>query len=211
LTLATAALIAVSLNANAVFATQKHLRAVTRDFHNLEQSLAAENSTGTADVADPLEMQRAVTSWQRLAASSVAPETILRLVSTALETRPAVELEGLEWQANATTPADIGDDSGEESETVDESAAPLAVATWRVQLRGQIQPFDGNYPLAFAELQAFMNALKADDRVVSVTASKQPLDVNPRSTLTGEYSTSTQAAQAPFVVDVVVRFEHERA
>jgi hypothetical protein len=81
----------------------------------------------------------------------------------------------------------------------------------RISIQGRVEPFGGNYPLAFAELQAFMDTLRADPRVLSVSARKEPLDVSPRSTLTGEISPTLRSDQAPFTVDLLVRFTDEPA
>ena len=77
----------------------------------------------------------------------------------------------------------------------------------RITVKGRIEPFDRNYRLAFAELEAFMEQLRADPRVSLVRARKQPLDVNPRSTLSGEMSLERKEDEASFAVDIMMRMQ----
>ena len=48
-------------------------------------------------------------------------------------------------------------------------------------------------------------ALVADPRVISVKARKEPLDVSPQSTLTGEVTPDLIADKAGFTLNVVLR------
>ena len=66
----------------------------------------------------------------------------------------------------------------------------------RITVRGRIEPFDRNYPLAFAEVDSFMGQPARDPRVSSVNARQQPLDIRPGSTLTGEISPENKAVEA---------------
>lgn len=81
-----------------------------------------------------------------------------------------------------------------------------------ITVRGHIEPFERNYPLAFAELETFPSAsLRADPQVASVNARQQPLDIRPGSTLTGEVSREDKAEEATFAIDIVMRTGNDQA
>ena len=80
----------------------------------LTQLLQADAYDYGANGADPLEMSRAVTAWRELERHDVDPQTVLRLVSTAMERQPRVLLDAVQWSPVTTTAftAD-GADSGD--------------------------------------------------------------------------------------------------
>ena len=88
-------------------------------------------------------------------------------------------------------------------------ATPPAAA--QLTVRGRIEPFDRNYPLAFAEVENFMGSLRADPRVSSVRAREQPLDIRPGSTLTGEISPENRSGEAGFAIDIIMRTGNDQA
>lgn len=81
----------------------------------------------------------------------------------------------------------------------------------RITVRGHIEPFDRNYPLAFAEVDSFMSNLRTDPKVASVNVRQQPLDIRPGSTLTGEVSRENKAEEATFAIDIVMRTGNDQA
>ena len=138
-----------------------------------------------------------------------------------------IQLDGLQWtaiaaQAAASDSSETANETAPGGEGADTPATDTAnsdnpdVATgvsprMRISIRGRVEPFNGNYRVAFDELRTFMETLRTDQRVYSVIARKQPLDVNPKSTLTGEFSPATRNDQATFTVDLLVRFSNDRA
>lgn len=186
---------------------------------------AAQSATDTG--ADPMEMQRTVAAWEALRQHRIEPQLLLAAVSRAVAAQPRIQLDAIQWspmvsgvsaENGAEAEADAPDTEaaeppvtdGEGEAAADESAADTPQRV-RITLKGRIEPFDSNYPLAFAELQAFMERLRANSRVVSVVARKQPLDVSPRGTLSGELSRERREEEAAFAVDVVMRWKDEPA
>ncbi|MDP2324966.1 MAG: hypothetical protein Q8N51_13185 [Gammaproteobacteria bacterium] len=224
LALAAAALLGLSLNGVALLETNHQVEDVRHSTAELTHLLQADAYDYGANGADPLEMSRAVTAWRELERHNVDPEAVLRLVSSAMERQPRVLLDAVQWSpvstaALTTEGAESGNDNpiepgADETDPGDSNAgasgSPMSRRV-RISIQGRVEPFGGNYPLAFAELQSFMNTLRGDPRVLSVSARKEPLDVNPRSTLTGEITPTLRNDQATFTVDLLVRFPDEPA
>lgn len=218
LALAAGALVASTLNIVGYLAVTRETSAVRTAAGDIAGQLEASLAGDAGDGADPLEMQRVGTAWQLLRDHEVEPGEILGLVSGAVDANPQVQIDGLDWLpvrpvaeavAEATdTGSDHADDSDTDTGSVD---APASEQRVRLTIRGRIEPFDGDYPGAFRGVRTFMAALEADPRVVSVKAYKEPLDVDPRSTLTGEMAAGPKADTAAFTINVVLRVSHESA
>jgi len=178
--------------------------------------------------ADPLEMERIVRAWQLLEKHVVEPRDLFSLVSAAVDANPDIRVDRIEWlplQAVTAATADSGSAADEqdgepvESEAgttatepaMDEAGAATSSPVFRLVIRGHIQPFAGDYPLAFMNVRTFMQALRADRRVISVKAIKEPLDLNPRSTLTGEVTADLKTEKAGFTLNILVRASDEPA
>ena len=224
--LAAAALVGSGLNGMTILGVAQQTTAVRSSIAQLNAQLDTGGGPDLATGADPLEMQRIANSWQLLQAHTVDPRAILALVSHALEKQPRVQIEGVEWaplHALATTePAEGETAASDTADTVpDETSeadpagldAGLLSQEQRVRLtiRGRVEPFDGYYPLAFAEVRTFMQALRADPRVIRVIPRKEPLDVNPRSALSGELTPTLKAGKAAFTIDVLLKVANEPA
>jgi hypothetical protein len=149
---------------------------------------------------------------------------VLAVVSSALERQPRVQLDSISWSKATVMPTATDAGDGEESESenaiadgAEADSQPVASnssAMWprvRIQIAGRVEPFGGDYRLAFRDVHTFMESLRADPRVISVIARKQPLDVDPRSTLTGEVAPALSGDPALFAVDVLVRLLDESA
>ena len=226
LALAGGALLGSGLNGMAILEVSQQTAAVRSSIAELNAQLNSRQGTDLATGADPLEMQRIANSWQLLQAHTVNPRDILVLVSNAVEKQPRVQIEGVEWgplhalattepAARKDTSSDAADTASDETAVADpaESEAGLPSGEQRIRLtiRGRVEPFDGHYPLAFAEVRTFMQALRADPRVISVTARKEPLDVSPHSTLSGELTPALKTGKAAFTINVLLKITNEPA
>lgn len=226
LALAAGALLGSALNVVGILDVTNEMAAVRASIGNVTSQLEASTEDAGYSGADPLEMQRVGTAWQLLQKHAVDPDEILGLVSRAVDANPQVQIEAIEWSpVQALAPA--ADGSGEAPASLEEStevpAADGAVAgsgdgsttgeqRVRLTIRGRVEPFDGNYPLAFLDVRTFMNSLGADQRVISVKAKKEPLDVSPQSTITGELTPNmTTADKAGFTINVLLRVNNEPA
>lgn len=147
-------------------------------------------------------MQQAVTAYDALAGNQAEPEEILAALGAAVSERPRIRLDAIQWTTGAPEPAA---DAREEPGSSDESVAPPPADRVTVTLKGHVEPFGGDYPLAFAELQAFVEALGEDPAVESVTPRARPLDVDPASTLTVELGRGVAQEQAPFTLEISLK------
>ncbi|MBN8280238.1 MAG: hypothetical protein J0M16_06495 [Gammaproteobacteria bacterium] len=193
----------------------------------LETRLTVDRTAG----ADPLEMQRIGTAWQLLKQHAVEPDEIFGLVSKALADNPQVQIEAIEWTliqpVSATAeavpaPSADADDGGEDGVTAEnpgeaqpelagETARAAGEQRVRLTIKGRIEPFDGNFPQAFLGMRTFMTDLKSDPRVVSIKARKEPLDVSPRSSVSGEMTPNTRTGDAGFTLNVLMAVNHGAA
>lgn len=168
----------------------------------LEEVLPADSGTLPSEI-DPLHMRQVVTTYEALRGGHDDPQRIIAAVSAALSERPLIRVDAIRW---GTTVSD-GEPDGAMPETDGEpgEAMPAAAVPIKVVIRGHIEPFDGDFRAAFAELQRFITALDRQPIIEQVTARAAPLDVDPRSTLTGEFTPGAVAPQAPFTLELSVR------
>lgn len=178
---------------NALFMLEAGQR-LTDSSATVDQLGAALPGDGANGTLDPREMQRAVTAYDALAGHMAEPGDILAAIGAAVSERPRIRLDAIQWTVAGPVPADEGD----------VPAAP-ADDSIIVTLKGHVAPFRGDFPAAFAEMQAFADALREDPAVVSVTPRAEPLDVDPASTLTGEFAPGTVESQAPFTLEVAMK------
>lgn len=226
LALAAGALTGSALNFVGILGANHEMADIRASVGDITRQLDASLAGETPNGADPLEMQRIGTAWQLLQEHAVEPGEILGLVSNAVEASPQVRIGGIEWttvQALAAPDDGAGgveseaaiDESGEAGDAPDDAGTQAGVVDGeqrvRLTIRGHIAPFDGNYPLAFLGVRTFMASLGADPRVISVKARKEPLDINPQSTLTGEITPGQKSDEAEFTINVLLRVGHERA
>ena len=195
-----------------------------REISNSRDTVAAgvqSHSEYQADSGmDPLQMREVVSAWQALVANRTEPREIFALVSRAVDQQPRLQIDAMEWSSlaafNPAPEADPNESSDASTDTNEESGDDAgtsmpAAGRVRITVRGHIEPFERNYPLAFAEVESFMASLRADPKVASVNARQQPLDIRPGSTLTGEVSRENKAEEATFAIDIVMRTGNDQA
>lgn len=174
------------------------------------ESVLPETGTPHAKV-DPLEMQQAVTAYDALASHQTEPGEILEAIGAAVSERPRIRLDSILWTTGAPDGPEPVVDASEDSGSSDGAVAAAPADGVTVTLKGRVEPFRGDFPLAFAELQAFVEALEEDPAVESVTPRVRPLDVDPRSTLSGELARGKAEEQAPFTLEIALKPGHEPA
>ena len=229
LTLAAGALTGSALNVVDILAVRHETADVRASIDNVTNQLDASLAGDGPNGADPLDMQRVGTAWQLLRQHAIEPGEILGLVSNAVDANPQVQIEGIEWSPVQQLVLD-GDGSGGEQAVMPPDGSGGGPATdepqddaglqdgstggeqrVRLTIRGRVEPFDGDYPLAFLGVRQFIASLEADPGVISVKARKEPLDVSPQSTLTGEMTPDLKADKAGFTINVLLRVNHEPA
>jgi hypothetical protein len=220
LVLGTAALLAGTWNGLSLLDTNLQTRDVSNSLDTVTAGVQTHSEYQSDSAIDPLQMQRVVSAWQALVANRTEPREIFALISQAVERQPRLQIDAIGWSPLAAiTPAaetDAEESSDAAAEPDAESAGEMASnmpddSRIRVTVRGRVEPFDRNYPLAFAEVDSFINSLRSDPRVSSVNARQQPLDIRPGSTLTGEISQANKAVEATFAIDIVMRTGNDQA
>jgi hypothetical protein len=208
--LGTTALVAGAWNGLSLLDT----RLQTRDVGNSLDTVIA----GVHTHSEPLQMRQVVSAWQALVANRTEPRDILALLSRAVEQQPRLQIDAIGWAPlTAVTPAtdsaaEEGSDTPADADAAVDTDMEASVAGGiRITVRGRIEPFDRNYPLAFAEVEHFTGSLRADPRVRSVRVRQQPLDIRPGSTLTGEISPESRDGEAGFAIDIIMSTGNDAA
>jgi hypothetical protein len=225
--LGTTALVAGTWNGLSLLDTGLQTRDVSNSLDTVSAGVHTHSEYQTDHTAmDPLQMRQVVSAWQALMANRTEPRDILALVSHAVEQQPRVQIDAIGWSPLlAVNPAaesatdegsepatDTDVDADPDADVADDADMETPVAgRIRITVRGRIEPFDRNYPLAFAEVENFMGSLRADPRVSSVRAREQPLDIRPGSTLTGEISPENRSGEAGFAIDIIMRTGNDQA
>ena len=228
LVLGTTALLAGTWNGMSLLDTGLQARDLSNSLDTVTAGVHTHSEYGADDNAiDPLQMRQAVSAWQALVANRTEPREILALVSRAVEQQPRLQIDAIGWSplamvstsdesSDESAPDEGSEDAAAEEDSAgdepapDEADAQLA-GRIRITVRGRIEPFDNDYPLAFAEVERFMASLRADPRISAVRAREQPLDIRPGSTLTGEISRETGSAKAGFAIDIIMRTGNDQA
>lgn len=217
----TTALVAGTWNGLSLLDTRLQTRDVSNSLDTVSAGVHTHSEYQTDNTGiDPLQMRQVVSAWQALVTNRTEPREILALVSRAVAQQPRLQIDAIGWSplaavslAAESDPDEGSDGSADEAaDTVDDADMDTAFAgRIRITVRGRVEPFDRNYPLAFAEVENFMGSLRADPRVSSVRAREQPLDIRPRSTLNGEISPENRAGEAGFAIDIIMRTGNDQA
>ena len=118
------------------------------------------------------DVRRAVEAVQRLDADDARALPVFRAVSETLTGFPDLQLQGLEWfevpeRDERPLPRDRDAVRGED---------PPRTRLRVVRLRGRLEPFDGHYQAAAAEVLRFVEALQAAPRLGGAEVLRLPQD-----------------------------------
>jgi hypothetical protein len=217
--LGTTALVAGTWNGLSLLDTRLQTRDVSNSLNTVSAGVHTHSEYQNDNTGvDPLQMHQVVTAWQALAANRVEPRDILTLLGRAVDQQPRLQIKAIAWSQLAATNPDVdpaAEEGSEEPAEMDAADAMdmemSAAGRIRITVSGHIEPFDSDYPLAFAELERFMASLRADPRITSVRAREEPLDIRPGSTLTGETSAESRSGEAGFAIDIIMRTGNDQA
>lgn len=159
--------------------------------------------TAPGSRVDPMKMQQVVTAFDALSSHRADPDYVLAAIGAAVTRRPRIQVDAIEWNSEHAV-ADAGNGDGE-------TPAAANADSITVTLKGHVTPFGGNYPLAFDELQDFMDALRENPDIRTVTPRVGPLEVSSSSTLAGEVAAGAPPGEAPFTLEIVMGFPGESA
>lgn len=152
-------------------------------------------------------LKRAVEIAQKLRESVRTPESMMRLVSGALEASPTVVLRQFAWKYGTTELESEG--AATSRPAAGTAPAPAGSALARRQsgvIEGEIRPFRGDFRAAINTINAFAGRLAKDPAVAEVRVTKLPLNVNPSLSLAGNtLDTPEQSGTADFKLLVVFK------
>lgn len=128
-------------------------------------------------------LQRAVEIAQKIGASTRSPETMMIIVSQALDHNPAIRLKNFDWKYQR---ADIEQQEPGKSARTLSGPGPAGGARRQSGLiEGEVRPFGGDYRAANESIARFVAALAQQPGVAEVRVVKAPLNVSPSLTLSG--------------------------
>ncbi|MEO1766676.1 hypothetical protein [Thiobacter aerophilum] len=119
------------------------------------------------------QMRAAVETVAMLNAQRRTPEAALRLVGGVLPAFPQVKLVRFAWNAETGTAEQI-------------------------ELSAEIHPFDGDYRVALALIQRLADSLRAQAGVKEVNVVELPVNLDPKTPLSGNSAEIPASASAPF-------------
>jgi hypothetical protein len=130
------------------------------------------------------------------------PETLLSVVSRALDASPDVQLVRIDWHMD------------DPKLVLRKSATPVGPATTgaatsvQVQIgivRAEVRPFDGDYRAAIEAIRGFAAKIASHEKVAEVVATRLPLEVRSDTGLSGNTGISEKKESAPFELAVIFK------
>lgn len=160
-------------------------------------------------------LQVGVEIAKALAGQRTLPRPMLSAVSSAVGAVPQVRVDSIDWRATQN-PASIVFDhvvataGPPEPQNAGAAAEPPPDELYQVaQIRGSLEPFDGDYRKAFESVNRFMDALRKTADVVRVEPVEMPLNVNPAASMQGNAGLRERDQTAAFIVNAVLKVTHE--
>ena len=146
----------------------------------------------------------AVETAESLHAARTSPEALLFALNRVLDSYPGVHLESIDWSAGADSslPLQSGNSPQVGSEPGAGGGVPgsgAASLQWS-DLHGRIEPFDGDFRRALAQVAVLADALRALPGTVAVEVLSLPLDIASGASLRGDAGAGAGAAEAHFAL-----------
>ena len=133
-------------------------------------------------LAPAADMKAAVSIMQELGRYSADPQAILKPVSAVLGRFPQIELDNIDWRANATGP---------EAADAPAIAGPITGTGTIITIKASLQGFTNDYRAELSYLERFQRELGAAG--YQVTMITKPLDVGTGGSITDRRETQEKA------------------
>ncbi len=145
-------------------------------------------------------LEKAVRIADRLEQESRTPESMMRVVSRALETSPDIALTRLAWKYG------VPGESADKTHIASPSTAGGRWQEWGV-IEAEVRPFHGDYRAAMAGINRFADKLKRDPDVAGAGVTQMPLNVHSSSALSGNTldTVSADSVRAEFKLKLVLK------
>ncbi len=144
-----------------------------------------------APPASAENLQRAVEIAQKIGAFTRSPETMMTIVSQALDHNPAIKLKNFNWKYGRTEIEQ--QDPGKSAKTTSDPGPAGGARRQSALVEGEVRPFGGDYRAANESITRFAAALSQQPGVAEVRVINAPLNVSPSFTLSGD----TKDSNAP--------------
>ena len=155
-------------------------------------------------------LRRAVEISQKIGATTRTPEIMMDLVSHALDQHPTIIVKTIGWRYDGAE-YDVGHE-GSAAPAAAPPGTPLPNAPpggkrkESAFIEGEVRPFQGDYRAAIESINRFREALLQQPNVAEVRVVKQPLNISPNLTLSGNTTDSRdQSDKAEFTILLVMR------
>ncbi len=156
------------------------------------------------------ELKVAVDLAQTIQANSQTPAQFMQILSAACETAPEINLNRMRWLLS-TTP-DVVDEAANSIMPANQpyNQSPTADPTKLVQVgfvNAEIKGFTGDYRAALNTVSQFVNTLKSNPTVETVTILQEPVNVSSLANLQGSTTdeTATERPPAIFKLKIVLK------
>lgn len=184
--------------------------AQSADFYEARFEMARQRLPQT--VVPPADIKTAMEIVDTISRHKANPFDILSIVSQVLDRYALLHIDQVDWTVSADPNRSPGSLKTREpvrpaSRTVTDSYLYYQIA----EVKGRIDPFDGNYRSALALVNQFAESLRTSDGVLDVNVESLPLDVSPEARLEGATSAEVQDKEATFSLKVVLGIEDEKA
>ena len=130
-------------------------------------------------------LKRAVEISQRIGVAVRSPETMMNIVSQALERSPAITVKSFGWKYGATNI-----EPGGKAAEPGFMAAAGGARRQSGLVDGEVRPFRGDHRAAIDTINRFANLLSQQPAVAEVKVIKLPLNISPGSALSGNTTDS---------------------
>ncbi len=161
-----------------------------------------------SSVAKPQNMKAAVDIEQMIARNAPEPVALFGMVSSALNLRPEIRINQMQWQVSETAPAAVNPAEpalpAPTAETAP-SAALIGIPKKPFQImliEGEVAPFNSDYRTALESVRQFTAQLSKSKRV-SVEVTQWPLDIRPAVKLDGNAGNDDPDLKASFTLKLV--------
>lgn len=191
---------------------QRSLAAVQKSaFYTARYQMARERLPQTP--VEPADIQVAVELADLLHQYKTTPLDMMKVISSAMQNLPVVQLDDLQWIASFNPDAEVGKE-GRAAAGAAQARNPKAVAgkpaykLYQIALlSGRLDPFDGNFRNAITTINNFAESLRGMKAVYDVRIISMPLDVSSSAHLQG--NVESQQKEARFALKLVLGIGNE--
>jgi hypothetical protein len=157
-------------------------------------------------VVEPRAIETAVMAADRLDSRKISPTPLLRIIGAELSLLPQVAVDEWRW-FQSENPAQV------QAEPRDNVPLPPDADAYNQYaigvLAARLEPFDGNFRAAIAEIDALAAKLKTHEHIHAVEVLRYPIDLSSTDTMNGTAGTEAAAMAAEFELKVVLGIPHE--